>query len=471
MFDEEEGGLEEVRAVVEETLKGLKTMLAEAKAEAKAASEGAAAKVTELTAEIDHLREELRTLQVRAGRPGMGGDEQAAKTIGQMVVESERFQTAAEDGTYDTKTIKIKGSVRDLTGIVGSSSVVVDNPLRPNVVEQPRHRPSIRDLLTVVPVQGETVRYIKETADYELYTELASQAASGQADLVVKRLAGFYVGLEIEVGSGTANSETRTISAVDTDTNTITVSANLTNTHPANAPITADRFEFTPESELNPRTKWVEEEKNEPIKKIATSVPLPNETMNDAPRMAALLNRKLPRKIRQSEDYQLLHGNGSTNQLTGLLNATGRLQYAWSSGLSTDTKADALARGGNLVYLADYMPNGVVIHPTDMLDIKLAKDDNGQYLYRMEIENQNGEKVIMDLTVVATKAIPVGKALVGAFDMAATLNDREEIEVRIFDQHEDYAERGMVLARAEARMCLTIEREKAFCEVDLSTAP
>ncbi|MEO1270197.1 MAG: phage major capsid protein [Myxococcota bacterium] len=466
MFEEEDGGLEAVRNEIEETVSQLKAMLAEAKDEGT----GAKAKVEELTAEIAHLRDELRTLQVRAGRPNMG-EETQAKTIGQMVVESELFKQAARDGTYDTKTIKLKGSVRDLTGTIGSSSVVVDNLLRPGVVEQPRHRPSIRDLLTVVPVSGDTVRYIKETADYELYTELSSQAASGQAVLNVKRTAGFYAGLEIEVGSGTANAETKIISSVDKDAGTITLTTNLANTHAPNAPVTSDRFEFTPESELNPRTKWVEEEKNEPIKKIATSVPLPNETMNDAPRMAAILNRKLPRKLRQSEDYQLLHGNGSTNQLTGFLNAPGRIQYAWSSGLSTDTKADALARGGNLVYLADYMPNGVVLHPTDMLDIKLAKDDNGQYLYRMEIENQNGEKVIMDLVVVTTKAMPQGKALVGAFDMAASLNDREEIEVRIFDQHSDFAERGMVLARAEARMNVTIEREKAFCEVDLSTAP
>lgn len=469
MFEEDnDTSLVEIRNEIEGHINTLKTMIEEAKSSGIGASE----KVSGLEAELKFLREELRTMQIKAGRPGgLGGDDQSVKTIGQLIIESDGFKRAAEDGTLDTKMIKIQGQVRDLTGVVGSAGIVVDNPLRPGVVEQTRHEPSIRDLLNVVPVQGDTVRYIKEDADYELYTELSSQAASGQAVLNVKRTAGFYDGLVIEVGSGTANAEEKTVQSVDKDALTITLSTNLANTHAKNAAITADRFEFTPESELNPRTKWVESEENEAVKKIAVSVPLPNEIMKDAPRLAATLNRKLPRKIRQSEDYQLLHGNGSTNQLTGLLNATGRIQYAWSSGPSTDTKADALARGGNLVYLANHVPTGVIINPTDALDIKLSKDDNGQYLYRMEMSGPNGETRIMDLSVVKTKAIPAGTALVGAFMDAATLNDREELEVRIFDQHEDYAERGMVLARAEARMCLTIEREKAFCEVDLSTAP
>ena len=168
-----------------------------------------------------------------------------------------------------------------------------------------------------------------------------------------------------------------------------------------------------------------------------------------------------------------LNGDGTGENLTGVLQTSGIQNYAWSSGATTpvlDTKADAIRRAATLSFLAYYEPSGVVLHPNDWEDIELTKDANGQYLVAVSVA-LGGEPKVWRLPVVETPAIPEGTALVGAFGTGAQLYDREQASIRISEQHSDFFVRNAIVVLAEQRLALAVKRPESFVKIDFDSAP
>jgi HK97 family phage major capsid protein len=65
---------------------------------------------------------------------------------------------------------------------------------------------------------------------------------------------------------------------------------------------------------------------------------------------------------------------------------------------------------------------------------------------------------IWGIPVVATNTLPVGKFLVGAFDMAAGIFDRMNATVEVSRSHSDNFTKNMVTILAEERLALAIFR-------------
>ena len=177
--------------------------------------------------------------------------------------------------------------------------------------------------------------------------------------------------------------------------------------------------------------------------------------------------------LRLQEDAQILNGDGSGENLTGILQTSGIQSYDWSSGATTpvaDTKADAIRRAATLSFLAYYEPTGVVLHPNDWEDIELTKDNEGQYLVAMSVA-LGGEPRIWRIPVVETPAITEGTALIGAFGTGAQLYDREQASIRISEQHADFFVRNAIVILAEQRLALAVKRPEAFVEVNFDAEP
>lgn len=417
--------------------------------------------------------EDLRQAQIRSGRVPGGGAERA-KSLGQRVVESEKVAEGLKTSNRNLPMVSVKSPAR--RSAITSDNMVVDNPLRPGSVDAPRRHLVIRDLMTVIGTTGDTIRYSQEIMDKALCTDLKAEAASGQNVLQVRSIAGFYPNQAILVGEGTANEESHTVQAVnqpedDSSLGTLTLVANLANTHSKYTEITATTFKPTKENEYKPVGKFKEKEVTAPIVTLASGFSTSNQILQDSDRLAQKIDQKLPRNLDECEEDQILYGTGADGNLLGLMNHTAVQRHSWSQGESRDTMGDAIARGANKVRLAKYMPSAVVIHPTDLLNLKTSKDADGRYIYPAMFVNGAGEQKVMNLAVVESQSIRPKEALVGAFDIAATLYDREMTDVRIFESHKDYAERNMVYVRGERRIGLTIERPQAFCKINFDNQP
>ncbi len=210
-----------------------------------------------------------------------------------------------------------------------------------------------------------------------------------------------------------------------------------------------------------------------PVRTIAHWEAAHRNVLADEPQLRSIIDNELLYGLRLHEDYQILSGAGTSEDLTGILNTTGIQTYSWSAGATTpvkDTKADAVRRAATLSFLAYYEPTGVILHPNDWEDIELVKDSNGQYLMAVSIV-QGAEARMWRIPVVDTPAITEGTALIGSFGQGAQLYDREEATIRVSEQHSDFFVRNAIVVLAEQRLALAVKRPESFVKVTFDAAP
>lgn len=207
-----------------------------------------------------------------------------------------------------------------------------------------------------------------------------------------------------------------------------------------------------------------------PVRTLAHWEAAHRNVLADEPQLRSIIDNELMYGLRLQEDTQILNGNGTGENLTGVLQTSGIQTYDWSAGAVGDLKADAIRRAATLSFLAYYEPTGVVLHPNDWEDIELSKDSNGQYLVAVSVA-LGGQPRLWRIPVVDTPAIAEGTALVGAFGTGAQLYDREQASIRISEQHADFFVRNAIVVLAEQRLALAVKRPEAFVKVTFDGAP
>ena len=210
-----------------------------------------------------------------------------------------------------------------------------------------------------------------------------------------------------------------------------------------------------------------------PVRTLAHWEAAHRNVLADEPQLRSIIDNELLYGLRLQEDYQILQGDGTGENLQGILETPGIQTYDWSDGATSpvpDTKADAIRRAATLALLAYYEPTGVVLNPADWEDIELTKDLNGQYLIAVSVA-LGGEPKLWRVPVVDTPAMPAGQALIGAFGTGAQLYDREQASIRISEQHADFFVRNAIVILAEQRLALAVKRPEAFVSVNFDAAP
>lgn len=196
-----------------------------------------------------------------------------------------------------------------------------------------------------------------------------------------------------------------------------------------------------------------------PVKTIAHWVPVSRQAMDDIPQLESLVDGELRWGLDDVEDAELLLGDGTGQHLNGLYTQATPYSAPIALGAAA-TRIDQLRLALLQVELADYAPDGMVIHPTAWAGIELIKDAAGGYIFA----NPQGlaGPVLWGRPVVSTKRIGVGNFLTGAFKLAGQIFDRMDTEVRISDQDRDNFIKNMLTVRAEKRLALVVRRPGAL---------
>lgn len=214
------------------------------------------------------------------------------------------------------------------------------------------------------------------------------------------------------------------------------------------------------ETAQKPESNYGWDVANAPVRTIAHWVPASRQAMDDIPQLESLIDGELRYGLDDAEDTQLLLGDGRGQNILGLY--TQAPTYVQPSGvtISGETRIDRLRLAILMVELADYAPDGMVLHPTQWTNIELTKDSAGGYVFA----NPQGlaSNTLWGRPVVSTKRIGTGNFLVGAFKLAAQIFDRMDTEVRISDQDRDNFIKNMLTIRAEKRLALVVRRLAAL---------
>jgi HK97 family phage major capsid protein len=213
----------------------------------------------------------------------------------------------------------------------------------------------------------------------------------------------------------------------------------------------------------------------EPMKKIATVLPISDELLEDAPSIQAYLNTRLSLFVKLEEERQLLRGAG-TNELVGMFGRSGINTY---TRLATDDNATALARvlantaGSSFLY-----PDAIIMHPTNWLNTRLLRDGlggtAGQFFGGGPFTAAYGGgaaspgmfgQSLWNTRVALSTIVGPGTALVGNFNQAAHIWRRGGLTVTASDSHASFFIQNLHMLRAEERLGLGVYRSVAFTEV------
>lgn len=220
----------------------------------------------------------------------------------------------------------------------------------------------------------------------------------------------------------------------------------------------------TNEGVKKPESVLTFEEANAPVKTIAHWIKVSKQVLADAPALQSYIDTRMRYGVEYRIDSQLINGNGTNPNISGLLDS-GNFTAA-DTPLTADTALDTLNKAIYKVYEADYAPTAILLNPADWGAIERTKATDGQYI----IGNPTGllGPVLWGLPVIVSNAVPQGTFLVGAFDIAAQVWNRENTVVELFEQDEDNVQKNLLTLRAEARLALAIYRPASLVSGDLT---
>ncbi len=217
-------------------------------------------------------------------------------------------------------------------------------------------------------------------------------------------------------------------------------------------------------------------ERESPVRKITTSIPVTDEQLQDVGEVAALLDSELRLDIRVRLDQQVWNGDGSAPNLAGILDyvssghANGDIQtVAQGGGGVGDSIFDAVFSAMTLIRTVGRAnPNVVVLHPTVWAIVRLARTDLGEFL--MGNPGQAGITTLFGAPVVLAETGSAGTGLVGDFANYSYLAEKRGIEVLAGYVNNQFLD-GKKTIRADMRVAFVVRRPAAFCSMTSLAAP
>lgn len=209
----------------------------------------------------------------------------------------------------------------------------------------------------------------------------------------------------------------------------------------------------TAEAAAKPESTLTFELVTTPVRTIAHFIRVSKQVLDDAPALASYIDTRLRHGTDQRYDAQLLTGDGTGQNISGMTDSGNYTAFTPSTG---DTALDSINRAIYAVIGADYAATGIVMNPADWGAIERLKDSQANYI----IGNPQGNigPVLWGLPVVVTNAMTAGKFLVAAFDIAYQAWDRQGTVVEMFEQDADNVTKNLLTVRSEKRGCLASYR-------------
>ncbi|ASA14202.1 phage major capsid protein [Pseudomonas aeruginosa] len=194
------------------------------------------------------------------------------------------------------------------------------------------------------------------------------------------------------------------------------------------------------------------------VKTIAHWFRASKQVLADIPLLQSYINGRAIYGLKYVEENQILAGDGTGQNLLGLIPQATAFNDALRK--AGDTKIDTLRRAILQVRIAEYRASAIALNPIDWADLELSKDSTGQYIW-VNVQD-GGQQRMWRLPVIDTNAVPEGEFLVGAFNIAAQVFDREDANVEVSTEDGDNFTKNMVTIRAEERLALAVYRPESF---------
>lgn len=199
------------------------------------------------------------------------------------------------------------------------------------------------------------------------------------------------------------------------------------------------------------------EQYNVPITTVAHWLKVSNQLLADSPAIVAYIETRLRDGLAQRIDAQLLNGNGTSPNLSGLTDSGNFTAYTPTS---DDTLTDAINRAKYALWAAGYMPDTVIVNPSAWGAMERTRESAGSGTYLYGPPGMAAGMNPFGLRVVLSSHMSATYFWVGSIDQAAVLYNRSGAVIEMGYVNTDFTS-NLVTIRAEERLGLGVERPTA----------
>lgn len=197
------------------------------------------------------------------------------------------------------------------------------------------------------------------------------------------------------------------------------------------------------------------------VKTVAHWIPATKRALSDAAQLRGLIDQFLRYGLEEELEDQMINGDGTGENFTGISNTTGVQAQAWDTNILTTTrKARRKVRT-----VGRRIPNAFLLHPEDWEVIDLLQDNEARYYAGGPFDTMAPR--LWGLPVIESEALTQGVGYVGDFNVAV-LWDREDAAISVSDSHSDFFIRNLVAILAELRAAFGVLKPNAIVEIDLT---
>lgn len=197
------------------------------------------------------------------------------------------------------------------------------------------------------------------------------------------------------------------------------------------------------------------------VETIAVTAAITERELADAAQISAIINRDLMDDAMLELDNEILSGNGTTPNLTGILNQ-GITTVAYSTAIGN--KLDNLLRAQTIVATAaEVTPTAYVMNPVDWETMRILKSTgDGQYFGGSAFLEQSPR--LWGLPVTVTPRMTAGTVMCSDFNRTCRFYDRQQTRIVVGWINDDF-NRNILRIRAELRAGFVVRRPNGVVRV------
>jgi len=198
-----------------------------------------------------------------------------------------------------------------------------------------------------------------------------------------------------------------------------------------------------------------------PAEYIAVWLRISRKMLDDVQGMTTFLQSRLPELLLRAEDTQLLTGDGTSPNLSGITDAGNFTAPTGAATIDVEQLVQAIAQLEGY----DREANGILLNPADYYAILLNKAAGGAGTYDLPTALatiNNGQLYIAGVPVFRSTAMTADKFIVGDWVMGANLLTREAPRVEFFYEDGINVRENKVTVRVEERVAFPIYGDNYF---------
>lgn len=202
---------------------------------------------------------------------------------------------------------------------------------------------------------------------------------------------------------------------------------------------------------------------------IAGWLRISKKMLGDVKGMTSFLQMRLMEKLLKAEDNQLLNGNGSTPNISGITNSG---NFTAATGAATIDFEQLVEGVSQLEDANEVTADGILVRPRNLYAMALYKaSSSGEYTQPGIITiDGNGQMRVLGIPVYASTAMASDKYIVGDFSSGCMLLTREPAVVEFFYEDGTNVRENKVTVRVEERVAFPIFGSRYFLYGDFGNS-